>query len=145
MNKRTEDKSNSINNIGSVIYTKTNNGITAEWVFSKNDKITRGTGIGKRLTELKLKNKFEGEYEIVYTDINGIKSKKLKLVILSEVGYYNLRWSYNEKTKFIGIGIENDNKLSVGWNQIENTPKNKNCYLRSLLRKVLPTKEGSLN
>lgn len=111
-----------INNIGCVIYTETDTGITAEWVFSKNDKITRGTGIGKRLSELKLEKRFEGEYEIIYTDINGSKSEKLKLIISSELGYYNLSWSYKEKTKFIGIGIENDNKLSVGWNQIENTP-----------------------
>ena len=117
-----KDKNILMNNIGCVIYTETDTGITAEWVFSKNDKITRGTGIGKRITELNLKNRFEGEYEIIYTEINGIKSKKLKLIISSELGYYKLKWSYIGKTKFIGIGIENDNKLSVGWNQIENTP-----------------------
>ncbi|MEP1094164.1 MAG: hypothetical protein ABJG78_03590 [Cyclobacteriaceae bacterium] len=104
-------------NVGSVIYTETENGISAEWVFSENANVTRGTGIGIRLTELNLKKRFEGEYEIVYSDINGIKSPNLKLTISFEMSHYKLRWSTNEKTK--DIGIENDTKLSAGWIQID--------------------------
>mgnify|MGYP001206758094 CR=1 FL=1 len=106
-------------NIGCVIYTETKNGIKAEYVFCKNNAISRGTGIGIRLIESKLKKRFEGAYEIIYTDINGIKSPKLKLIISLELGCYKLSWSNNEETIGIGIGIEKDNKLSVGWIEIE--------------------------
>jgi hypothetical protein len=107
-----------MDNIGCVIYTETKNGITAEWVFSQNEVITRGTGIGIRLKGSKPNKRFEGEYEIVYSEINGKKYPKLKLVISCASGYYTLKWINKNNTTDIGIGIENDNKLSVGWIKI---------------------------
>ncbi|MTI30865.1 hypothetical protein, partial [Xanthovirga aplysinae] len=74
-------------NIGCVIYTETNTGIKAEWIFKRNHKIERGTGIGIRLTEFKQKRRFEGEYEIMYYHLNGTNSPKLKLIISFESGY----------------------------------------------------------
>lgn len=105
-------------NVGCVIYTQTDNGISADWVFTENDKITRGTGIGIRLTELNLQNRFEGAYEIIYSDLKGSNSPSLKLIISFELGYYKLLWSNNGKTSDIGIGIENNNQLSAGWVQV---------------------------
>lgn len=104
-------------NIGCVIYTETNNCITAEWVSSKKGKIDKGNGIGIRLTKAKSKRRFEGEYEIIYTDMKGNNSPKLKLIILFESGYYRLKWINNKTITDIGIGIENDNKLSAGWSE----------------------------
>ena len=102
-------------NIGCVIYAETSNGIKAEWLLSNNNKITRGTGIGTRLNPTNKKKDFEGEYEITYSDINGKESPKLKLNISFESDCYKLTWIYNGTVTGIGIGIKNNNKLSVGW------------------------------
>lgn len=105
-------------NLGCVIYTETNNGIAAEWIFKKNDKIEHGNGIGKRLTNLNKERRFEGEFEITYSDANGNKSSKLKLIISFDSGYYNLTWNNNEKNTDIGIGIERNNNLLVSYTEI---------------------------
>lgn len=64
------------------------------------------------------KKKFEGEYEITYSDINGIKSPKLKLNISFASDCYKLIWTYHGKVTDIGIGIENNNKLSASWYKV---------------------------
>ncbi|MGD1892566.1 MAG: hypothetical protein ACFB15_18495 [Cyclobacteriaceae bacterium] len=102
-------------NLGCVVYSESINGIEAEWIFNRKDKIERGTGIGIRLTELNKKRRFEGEFEITYSDADGNKSPKLNLIISFELGYYNLTWKNNEKITDIGIGIESDNKLLASY------------------------------
>ena len=111
-----------INNIGSVIYTKTNTGITAVWVFAKNGKTTHGTGVGIRSTQPQKQNGFEGTYEIIYTTSEGVKYPPLKLIISQERAYYKLVWQANGKDNFAGIGLENNNKLSAGWFDVVETP-----------------------
>jgi len=101
-------------NIGCVIYTETSDGLNAEWVLSSNEKISSGTGVAIRLSAINENRKFEGEYEIVYSDINGIESPKLRLNISFESDYYKLTWVYNGKVTELGIGIESNNKLSAG-------------------------------
>ncbi len=105
-------------NIGCVVYAETSNGIKAEWVFSKNDKTEHGKGVGVRLTELNKKRKFEGEFEITYSDANGNKSPILNLIISFESGYYKLTWNKNKKITDIGIGIESDNKLLASYTEV---------------------------
>ena len=100
-------------NIGCVVYKETDTGIKADWVFSRNDKIEKGEGMGVRSDKSNKKRGFEGEYEITYTDENGNKSPKLKLFISLESEYYSLKWINNETITDFGIGIENDNKLIV--------------------------------
>ncbi|MBI9038127.1 MAG: hypothetical protein JEY97_08350, partial [Bacteroidales bacterium] len=92
--------------------------IIAEWIFRKNDKIEQGNGIGKRLTKLNKKRRFEGEFEITYSDANGNKSSKLNLIISFESGYYNLTWNNNERNTDIGIGIESDNNLLASYTEV---------------------------
>lgn len=106
-----------MNDIGCVIYTETKSGIKAEWIFSENKNINKGFGIGTRITKLNTLNRFEGTFEIEYTDINGVKSPKLELVISFQAGYYYLTWINNNTTTDIGIGLLNDGKLSVGYRQ----------------------------
>jgi len=106
-------------NIGCVIYTETNNCITAEWVYSKRGKIDKGNGIGIRSTNSKSNKKFEGEYDIIYTDIKGNYSPKLKLIILFESGYYRLNWMRNKAIIDVGIGFENENKLIAVWSEFK--------------------------
>ncbi|MEM9076852.1 MAG: hypothetical protein AAGC43_07425 [Bacteroidota bacterium] len=101
--------------LGCVVYSESTNGIKAKWIFNRKDKIERGTGIGIRLTELNKKRRFEGEFEITYSDTDGNKSPKLNLIISFELGYYSLTWNNKEKITDIGIGIESDNKLLVSY------------------------------
>ena len=101
--------------LGCVVYSESINGIEAEWIFKRKDKIERGTGIGIRLTELNKERRFEGEFEITYADADGNTSPKLNLIISFELGYYNLTWNTNEKITDIGIGIESDNKLLASY------------------------------
>lgn len=104
-------------NVGCVVYTETKTGIEAEWVFSENGKITSGTGVGIRLTELKSERRFEGEYEITYYDRNGLKSPKLILIVSFEFESYKLEWADNGKVTDIGVGIASSNTLSSGYRQ----------------------------
>lgn len=104
-------------NIGCVIYTETTTGLKAEWICSKNEIIEQGIGVGIRLTALN-NNRFEGEYEIIYTDAKGSTSPKIHLIISLESGVYNLLWKINGKTTDMGIGIERDNKLFASYTAI---------------------------
>ena len=102
-------------NLGCVVYSESINEIEAEWVFNRNGKIERGTGKGIRLSELNKKRRFEGEFEITYSDADGNKSPKLTLIISSEMGCYSLTWQDKEKMTDVGIGIERDNKLLASY------------------------------
>lgn len=106
---------NNNQHLGCVIYTETTIGILAEWVSKGNGKITQGNGIGRRLSDLNKKRRFEGTYEITYVDANGDKSPKLHLTISFEAGFYHLVWKDNQKTTDTGIGIENNNMLLVSY------------------------------
>ncbi|PRX56646.1 hypothetical protein [Flagellimonas meridianipacifica] len=101
--------------LGCVVYSESIHGIEAEWIFKRKDTIERGKGIGIRLTEVNKKRRYEGEFEITYSDTDGNTSPKLYLIISFESGYYTLTWSNNEKITDIGIGIERDNKLLVSY------------------------------
>jgi hypothetical protein len=112
-----------MDNIGCVVYTETQNGIEAHWTFIKNDAVSYGTGIGVRLNKKTKKRQFEGDFDIVYKDVDGSESPKLKLTILFESNCYKLTWMLEGKITELGIGIVVDNKLSVGWcKTIDNCP-----------------------
>ena len=105
-------------NLGGVIYSKSENGIEAQWIFNNKGEILSGTGNGIRLTELSSKNEFEGQFEITYLEENGDKSPKLILSILFQSGIYHLTWRINEKITDIGIGFEKDNKLFASYKKV---------------------------
>ncbi|TAI47589.1 hypothetical protein [Flagellimonas allohymeniacidonis] len=101
--------------LGCVVYTETEDEIYAEWVFRKDAELERGTGRGIRLTELNQTQRFEGEFEITYTDTNGSTSPKLHLTISFESGTYHLTWKENGNTTDFGIGMVKDNMLLVSY------------------------------
>lgn len=107
-------------NIGSVVYTLTDTGIKADWVFSNQNKISRGTGGGIRKSPFNEAGEFEGDFEIVYWDLEGKASPKLDLKISCDSGFYKLIWMYNGEVTDMGVGIRNQNTLSVGWHRVIN-------------------------
>ncbi|CAM1371122.1 hypothetical protein [Tenacibaculum xiamenense] len=102
-------------NLGCVIYTLTHKGLEAEWLFNENNSLQKGIGVAKRLTKLNGTRKFEGNFEIVYTDLSGNESPKLELEILFKSEVYYLTWIYNEEVTDLGIGIESDDRLLVSY------------------------------
>ncbi len=105
-------------NLGCVVYTEMANGITAEWMYTKNGEATYGSGIGIRLTEVNKKRRFEGTFEITYLDASGTESPKLQLIISYETGFYKVRWMNNEKITEVGAGFERDQKLLVSYTEV---------------------------
>ena len=105
-------------NIGCVIYTETDMGIKGEWVFYRDNKVEHGHGIGTRLTPLKSKRKFEGNFEITYFDSEDNKLVKLDLIISFESEWYTLIWKKNEEITDVGIGVERDCKLIVNYSEV---------------------------
>jgi len=93
------------------VYSESDSGLDAEWIFNQNNVIQRGVGKGIRISELNLKRRFEGVFEITYSDENGNKSPRLNLNITHESGYYKLIWKIGDEITDIGIGIEKDDKL----------------------------------
>jgi len=102
-------------NLGCVVYSEALTGIEAQWICKREGEIQRGTGIGKRRSKLNKNRIFEGEFEIVYTDENGIASPMLNLTILFESECYSLIWKTGSEITDIGIGIINDHKLIVSY------------------------------
>ena len=104
-------------NLGCVVYTETEDGINAEWIFRKDHSIERGSGSGKRITEIVPERRFEGEFEIRYINSHGKPSPNLTLIIEFKQDHYLLTWKREEKITDIGIGIESDKKLIAGYNE----------------------------
>ena len=107
-----------ISNLGCVIYTKSKTGIEAEWLFTSNGKLEKGTGIGKRISKSNFENEFEGDYEIIYIDSEGKSSPKIDLKITKQINYFELIWSFQGEISEVGIGIEKDEKLIVSWKRV---------------------------
>ena len=105
-------------NLGCVVYSETENGIAAEWISNQNGKIRQGTGLGIRTDHQKPGNRFEGIFEVSYSDADGNKAPNLELTILFNLGYYTLTWSRDGIITDQGIGIMYDNKLVVSYAQV---------------------------
>ncbi|MFK8056591.1 MAG: hypothetical protein AB8F78_10765 [Saprospiraceae bacterium] len=105
-------------NVGCVIYTLTEQGMNAEWVFNRNGKTERGTGVAVRLTEIEPERKFEGSYDIVYTNSAGQPSPSIYLTVSLEDGCYTLIWNVEGKPTDQGIGLESDGKLVASWTEV---------------------------
>lgn len=111
------EKKNKLN-LGCVVYTEIGNGIEATWIFNQNGEIQRGIGIGTRISKQKFEHRFEGEFEISYSDQNGNKSPSLTLIITYNTGVYNLTWKKNGATTDLGIGMIVDDKLLASYAEI---------------------------
>ncbi|MEM9324234.1 MAG: hypothetical protein AAGA85_01200 [Bacteroidota bacterium] len=105
--------------LGCVVYTETQRGVEADWIYCREGKVERGKGMGVRLTHPKDGGGFEGTFEVSYQDEAGNESPKLLLTIIGESGYYALSWSREGQTTDVGIGVMSDDKLVVSYTEIK--------------------------
>ena len=109
-----EDKSD-ISNIGFVLYTKSYapGTLNARWLFT--DK-SRGPGIATGgPTE-----GFAGRYHVRYFYDSGEFSDEYDLIIEKSGDVYRVFWLVDGKTLAIGVGMEVDDGLAVGWRRVTN-------------------------
>jgi hypothetical protein len=108
-----------MNDIGVVEYSKDmdNNCIRAYWFYQKGGKWSMGTGIAVG----DLGDTYEGDYIVTYYDRKGIELSKYNLRITRSREFYELLWTVEGCIKFIGAGMEKDNKLFVGWKSNQET------------------------
>ncbi len=106
-----------MNDIGVVEYSKDtiNNRILAKWFYLKEDKNVNGTGIAIG----ELGKDFSGHFHVTYYNQNGVELSKYALEIVSKQSYYLLKWLSEGQIKFIGIGIEKEDKLYAGWKSFQ--------------------------
>jgi hypothetical protein len=100
-------------NIGFVFYTKglAPGTLNARWMYAKE---YRGPGIatgGPR-------DGFEGEYHVRYFFENGEFSDEYDLVIEKSGDVYHVSWITDGELSAIGVGMEVENGLAVGWRRV---------------------------
>ena len=105
-------------NLGCVVYSETANGIEANWIYNHHGEIQRGIGNGIRISKRKFEHRFEGEYEISYSDQNGNKSPDLNLNITYNMGFYTLSWKKNGAKTELGIGLMVNDILLASYTEV---------------------------
>ena len=100
-------------NIGFVLYTKSlaPGTLNARWIYGKK---YRGPGIATGGP----KEGFAGKYHVRYFLENGKFSDEYDLVIEKAGDVYNVSWITNGKLSAIGVGMEVENGLAVGWRRV---------------------------
>ena len=100
-------------NIGFVLYTKrlAPGTLNARWIYGKK---YRGPGIATGGP----KEGFAGKYHVRYFLENGKFSDEYDLVIEKAGDVYNVSWITNGKLSAIGVGMEVENGLAVGWRRV---------------------------
>lgn len=100
-------------NIGFVLYTKSlaPGTLNARWIYG--DKY-RGPGIATGGP----KDGFIGKYHVRYFLENGEFSDEYDLVIEKSGDVYNVSWISSGKLIAIGVGMEVENGLAVGWRRV---------------------------
>ena len=100
-------------NIGFVLYTKSYapGTLNARWIYGNK---FRGPGIatgGPR-------EGFAGKYHVRYFLENGEFSDEYELVIDKTGDVYKVSWITNGKVSAVGVGMEVENGLAVGWHRV---------------------------
>jgi hypothetical protein len=100
-------------NIGFVLYTKSPapGTLNARWIYGKE---YRGPGIATGGP----KDGFVGKYHVRYFLENGEFSDEYDLVIEKSEDVYNVSWITNGRLSAIGVGMEVENGLAVGWRRV---------------------------
>jgi len=101
-------------NIGFVLYTKSYapGTLDARWIYGKK---YRGPGIatgGPR-------DGFAGQYHVRYFYENGEFSDEYDLVIKKTGDIYEVSWVTKGKVSAVGVGMEVENGLAVGWRRVD--------------------------
>jgi len=100
--------------IGFVLYTRSDSPgtLNARWIYGEQ---YRGPGIatgGPR-------DGFAGEYHVRYFFENGDFSDEYDLVIARTGDIYKATWLIDGKTAAVGVGMEVENGLAIGWHRTE--------------------------
>ena len=100
--------------IGFVLYTKSHapGTLNARWMYGDQ---YRGPGIatgGPR-------DGFAGEYHVRYFLENGEFSDEYDLVIARSGDIYKATWLIDGKAAAVGVGMEVENGLAIGWHRVD--------------------------
>jgi len=103
-----------VSNIGFVLYTKSYSPgtLNARWILGKK---YRGSGIatgGPR-------DGFAGQYHVRYFLETGEFSDEYDLLIEKTVDVYEVSWITNGKVSAVGVGMEVENGLAIGWRRVD--------------------------
>jgi hypothetical protein len=100
-------------NIGFVLYTKSHapGTLNARWLYSNK---YRGPGIATGGP----KEGFAGRYHVRYFHDNGDFSDEYDLVIEKSEDAYHVSWLTNGKVSAVGVGMEVEDGLAVGWRRV---------------------------
>ena len=100
-------------NIGFVLYTKSHapGTLNARWMFT--DK-RRGPGIATGGP----KEGFAGKYHVRYFYDSGEFSDEYDLIIEKTEDVYVVSWLVDGKVRAIGVGMEVEDGLAVGWRRV---------------------------
>ncbi len=101
-------------NVGFVLYTRSDSPgtLNARWMYGEQ---YRGPGIatgGPR-------DGFAGEYHVRYFFENGDFSDEYDLVIVRAGDIYKATWLIEGKTAAVGVGMEVENGLAIGWHRVK--------------------------
>ena len=102
-----------ITNIGFVLYTKSHASgtLNARWMFTDKYK---GPGIATGGP----KEGFAGQYHVRYFYESGEFSDEYDLIIEKTGDVYRAFWLVDGETLAIGVGMEVENGLAVGWRRV---------------------------
>jgi len=102
-----------VSNIGFVLYTKSlaPGTLNARWMYS-----TKYSGPGIATGGPKVG--FAGNYHVRYFYDSGEFSDEYDLVIAKTGDVYQVSWISNGKVQAIGVGMEVENGLAVGWRRV---------------------------
>ena len=102
-------------NIGFVLYTKSYapGTLNARWIYA-------GKYSGPGIATGGPKEGFAGRYHVRYFYDSGKFSDEYDLVIEKSLDVYKVSWMTNGKVSAVGIGMEVENGLAVGWRKVIN-------------------------
>lgn len=88
--------------------------ISATWVWSPQDHSEICTGIASGGAD----SKFEGQFQVVYTDNTGKAGEPFDLIIERNRDVFRLRWERSGTLIYHGIGFLIGDKLAFGWGPV---------------------------
>lgn len=109
----TDSEASAASNIGFVLYTKSlaPGTLNARWIYGKE---FRGPGIATGGP----KDGLVGKYHVRYFLENGEFSDEYDLIIEKSGDVYNVLWITDGKLSAVGVGMEVENGLAVGWRRV---------------------------
>jgi hypothetical protein len=101
-------------NIGFVLYTKSYapGTLNARWIYA-------GKYSGPGIATGGPKEGFAGRYHVRYFYDSGEFSDEYDLVIEKTRDMYNVSWITAGKVRAVGVGMEVENGLAVGWRKVD--------------------------